>query len=202
MLSIHPNKKYNQNKSINKQINSKQFSSNNKKHLNVNKENLNNNTPLKNKMSKVKSGVAPPLSLKKSEEIKTSLLKVSVHNKPAKTEEPSLKIDEIDNIIKDQESDVDQSLLSVLNKGSQPASAERRIEQREKQLQYGYNTEGYKNYIKLVPKEKRKKGMPVTPNKYQDCSKRSWDGQVRAWRRALHQFDNIDNNLIIKSLDF
>lgn len=72
---------------------------------------------------------------------------------------------------------------------SQPSSPERRLEQREKQIRYGYNTEGYKNYIQQVPKSERKKGMPQTPNKYQDCSKRSWDGQIRVWRKALHMYD-------------
>lgn len=31
--------------------------------------------------------------------------------------------------------------------------------------------------------------MPNTPDKYQRCSKRSWDGQVRKWRRELHEWD-------------
>jgi hypothetical protein len=38
-------------------------------------------------------------------------------------------------------------------------------------------------------REQRKKGDPKTPNKYQICSKRSWDGQVRKWRRQLHFYD-------------
>ena len=29
---------------------------------------------------------------------------------------------------------------------------------------------------------------PCTPDIRQKCSKRSWDGQVKAWRRQLHQF--------------
>lgn len=36
---------------------------------------------------------------------------------------------------------------------------------------------------------KRTKQHPKTPNKYQQCSKRSWDGQIRKWRRMLHAFD-------------
>eukprot|EP01120_Amphizonella_sp_Union-15-10_P010261 TRINITY_DN4086_c0_g1_i1.p1 TRINITY_DN4086_c0_g1~~TRINITY_DN4086_c0_g1_i1.p1 ORF type:complete len:339 (+),score=65.30 TRINITY_DN4086_c0_g1_i1:83-1099(+) len=67
---------------------------------------------------------------------------------------------------------------------------DRRLEQRQKQIEYGYNTEGYKNYMLLVPKTRRRDGMPKTPEKKQKCSKRSWDGQIRKWRRQLHEWDN------------
>jgi len=66
---------------------------------------------------------------------------------------------------------------------------ERRIAQRQKQLDIGKNTPGYARYLEAVPKNQRKKGDPKTPNKYQVCSKRSWDGQVRKWRRQLHVYD-------------
>ena len=46
------------------------------------------------------------------------------------------------------------------------------------------------------------KGIPKTPNKFQVCSKRSWDGQVRKWRRQLHLFDptpqQLQNDPVIK----
>eukprot|EP00959_Pyramimonas_sp_CCMP1952_P102344 2141001-Pyramimonas_sp.AAC.1 len=42
----------------------------------------------------------------------------------------------------------------------------------------GRNTRRYNN-----PKH------PVTPDVRQICSKRSWDGQVKKWRRALHEWD-------------
>ncbi len=35
----------------------------------------------------------------------------------------------------------------------------------------------------------RKPQDPKTPDKYQKCSKRSWDGQVSKWRRRLHEWD-------------
>lgn len=66
---------------------------------------------------------------------------------------------------------------------------EHRISQREKQIKFGYNTVGYARYLSLVPKEERKAGMPQTPDKHQLCSKRSFDGQVRKWRRMLHEWD-------------
>lgn len=36
---------------------------------------------------------------------------------------------------------------------------------------------------------KRQKGDPQTPKIHQVCSKRSWDGQIKKWRRLLHQYD-------------
>ena len=40
------------------------------------------------------------------------------------------------------------------------------------------------------PKRKsRKKGEPGTPDKFQVISKRNWEGQVKAWRRRLHDWD-------------
>jgi len=43
--------------------------------------------------------------------------------------------------------------------------------------------------VDLVPKAKRKRRDPHTPDKLQVCSKRSWDAQVQRWRRLLHQWD-------------
>jgi len=64
-----------------------------------------------------------------------------------------------------------------------------RLNQRQKQIDYGKNTDGYTNYTALIPKDKRLKEHPRTPDKYQICSKRAWDGQVRKWRRQLHAYD-------------
>lgn len=35
----------------------------------------------------------------------------------------------------------------------------------------------------------RSKKDPRTPDKHNSCSTRSWQGQVKAWRRALHKWD-------------
>jgi len=64
-----------------------------------------------------------------------------------------------------------------------------RLQQREKQIEFGKNTDGYKRYREEVPKKRRTRDEPQTPDKYQKCSKRSWDGQIRKWRRLLHKFD-------------
>lgn len=62
--------------------------------------------------------------------------------------------------------------------------------QRQKQIDYGKNTLGYERYLELVPRKQRKKYVhPRTPDIKQVCSKRSWDGQVKQWRRKLHDFD-------------
>lgn len=68
-------------------------------------------------------------------------------------------------------------------------SLDQRVRQRLKQIQFGKNTLGYERYISLVPKNKRVKGDPRTPDIHKNCSKRSWDGLVRQWRRQLHRWD-------------
>ena len=70
---------------------------------------------------------------------------------------------------------------------------ERKLAQRQKQIDYGKNTKGYDNYLRAVPRRKRhlqpRGRRPRTPDKYLLCSKRRFDGIVRAWRRALHEWD-------------
>jgi len=71
----------------------------------------------------------------------------------------------------------------------------KRLESRQKQIDIGKNTPGYKNYIRLIKKEQRSYSEPQTPDKYQICSKRSWDGQIRVWRRLLHHYDPISPSI-------
>lgn len=63
------------------------------------------------------------------------------------------------------------------------------LQQRQKQIDFGKNTLGYDRYVQTVPKNKRSKGEPRTPDKYKKMSKRCWDGIVKAWRRQLHSYD-------------
>ena len=41
----------------------------------------------------------------------------------------------------------------------------------------------------FVSRKQRRREQPTTPNKYRKCSRRCFDGQLRTWRRNLHQFD-------------
>jgi len=76
---------------------------------------------------------------------------------------------------------------------------EQRLAQRQKQIDYGYRTVGYLRYRLLVTKDQRKPEHPRTPKKIQGCSKRSWDGQLKKWRRDLHLWDP-DNTDAFKAL--
>jgi len=67
-----------------------------------------------------------------------------------------------------------------------------RLKQRQKQIDYGYRTIGYIRYYLAIGKDDRIKEHPKTPRKSQACSKRSWDGQVKKWRRELHKWDPED----------
>lgn len=63
-----------------------------------------------------------------------------------------------------------------------------RIAQRQKQIDYGKNTLAYDTFVEAVPRENRTREHPATPPPRQRCSKRSFDGQVKKWRRMLHEF--------------
>jgi len=75
------------------------------------------------------------------------------------------------------------------------------LEQRQKQIDYGHQTLGYIRYRLLVPKERRGRDDPRTPKKSQTCSKRSWEGQIKKWRRELHKWDPEDSSEFMAWLD-
>jgi len=78
---------------------------------------------------------------------------------------------------------------------------EHQLEQRQKQIDYGCQTLGYLRYRIVVPKDKRSRDDPRTPKKTQACSKRSWDGQIKKWRRDLHKWDPEDPAAFITWLE-
>ncbi|CAG9575105.1 conserved hypothetical protein [Leishmania major strain Friedlin] len=71
---------------------------------------------------------------------------------------------------------------------------DRRRSQREKQIQFGYVTDGYTNMKRLIAHDPllRSGGiLPLSPPDVVKGSKRLWDIQLRKWRRALHMFDYV-----------
>lgn len=76
----------------------------------------------------------------------------------------------------------------VASAGSRETDAHK-LAQRLKQVEYGYNTLGYTNYRKAVPKAERKAEHPRTPERTKVMSKRAWEGLIRKWRRQLHEWD-------------
>jgi len=65
----------------------------------------------------------------------------------------------------------------------------KRLASRQKQIDIGMNTPGYKEFLSQKSKGLISKTEPKIPDKFQICSKRSWDGQIRKWRRQLHEYD-------------
>lgn len=70
-----------------------------------------------------------------------------------------------------------------------------RLQQRQKQIDFGKATLGYQRYLAIVPKDQRRAQWsnyyhPRTPRKDIRMSKRGWDGRVRRWRNLLHLWDD------------
>lgn len=72
---------------------------------------------------------------------------------------------------------------------------QRRVQQRQKQIDYGYNTQGYHNMVRLVqydPQLRNGGVLPLEPPAATlKVSKKKWDVLSRKWRRALHMFDDV-----------
>lgn len=69
--------------------------------------------------------------------------------------------------------------------------------QKMKQIQYGKETAGYLTYRRCIPLHKRIEGNvhhPVTPRADDTTPKRKWDRELRAWRRALHHWNQFNND--------
>ena len=50
-------------------------------------------------------------------------------------------------------------------------------------------------------RKQRRREHPTSPNKYRKCSRRCFDGQLRTWRRNLHQFDENNQQDLPDSID-
>ncbi|KAK7200358.1 Histone RNA hairpin-binding protein RNA-binding domain containing protein [Novymonas esmeraldas] len=86
-----------------------------------------------------------------------------------------------------------QRTASSANASNSP-DEDRRRSQREKQIQYGYVTDGYTNMERLIAHDPllRSGGLlPLSPPAIVKGSKRLWDLELRKWRRALHMFDSV-----------
>lgn len=70
-----------------------------------------------------------------------------------------------------------------------------RLNQRFKQICFGYVTEGYYKYRAIVPPSENLSDplanafRPKTPNPEAKISKRKWDAEMAHWRRGLHFYD-------------
>uniref|UniRef100_A0A0R3RIU6 SLBP_RNA_bind domain-containing protein n=1 Tax=Elaeophora elaphi TaxID=1147741 RepID=A0A0R3RIU6_9BILA len=59
---------------------------------------------------------------------------------------------------------------------------------RSKEIEKAKEKPVYSKYLAKVPRHARTKNMPKTPNKYIQYSRRSWDKQVRLWKRQLYEW--------------
>uniref|UniRef100_A0A915AK92 Histone RNA hairpin-binding protein RNA-binding domain-containing protein n=2 Tax=Parascaris univalens TaxID=6257 RepID=A0A915AK92_PARUN len=60
------------------------------------------------------------------------------------------------------------------------------IDRRTKEIAKAKEKPVYARYLIEVPKEGRMSDHPKTPNKYINYSRRSWDSQMRIWKRSLY----------------
>ncbi|KAL0228425.1 hypothetical protein RCL1_004568 [Eukaryota sp. TZLM3-RCL] len=64
-----------------------------------------------------------------------------------------------------------------------------RLKWRQKQIDFGKNTNGYQRYISEVPIHARQPHHPRTPPLDLKISKKKWGYMCNNWRRELHRFD-------------
>lgn len=63
------------------------------------------------------------------------------------------------------------------------------LDRRTKEIERAKEKSVYARYLSEVPRHLRVKGVhPRTPNKYINFSRRSWDVQIRSWKRSLYDW--------------
>lgn len=69
---------------------------------------------------------------------------------------------------------------------------QRRESARMKDIAIGKATAGYRNFVRLVDRERRSEADPSTPDPKQRCSKAQFQRAYQKWRKQLHQYDALD----------
>jgi hypothetical protein len=82
-----------------------------------------------------------------------------------------------------------EKLLKILEQDSEV------LRKRQKKINYGKLTPEYQRYIAEVKKRAREPFHPRTPNKFNKCSRRKFDGLIKKWRRMLHVWDENPDQL-------
>ncbi|KAL8454809.1 hypothetical protein Emed_000060 [Eimeria media] len=72
---------------------------------------------------------------------------------------------------------------------------QRRESARLKDIAIGKATAGYRNFLKQVGTERRSDGDPMTPDAKLRCSKAQFQRAYQKWRKQLHQYDTIGEDL-------
>lgn len=63
------------------------------------------------------------------------------------------------------------------------------LARRQKQIQYGKIQECYRHYLRLVPRTKRTRFHPQTPDIHRKYSRRGFDTLIRVWKKQLHAWE-------------
>lgn len=68
---------------------------------------------------------------------------------------------------------------------------------RQKQISYGKNTVGYRNFVRKYPNKdlrfRHLHSLVSTPDPKEKIGKKRWVGKYQKWRKFLHQFDSADS---------
>uniref|UniRef100_A0A0K0F341 Histone RNA hairpin-binding protein (inferred by orthology to a C. elegans protein) n=1 Tax=Strongyloides venezuelensis TaxID=75913 RepID=A0A0K0F341_STRVS len=63
------------------------------------------------------------------------------------------------------------------------------LARRTKEIEKAKEKAVYSDYLEAIPKYERVKGIhPKTPNRFINYSRRSWDAQMKLWKRSLYDF--------------